>query len=149
MGRRCCCGDYEDCEYCKDSKAPKYIKLVISGMADKTCANCNSINGTFILELTSNPAAICYYTHQIASICQDSPSIDLFQLSIPSSGIVTLQITIRTAFVNQVLFYQFSLDSPPKCLEIDEEVGLSSEEPPLGAFNPCDPASSTARIVSL
>ena len=48
----CCCEKQFTCEPCPGgtNNAPQYMTVVISGMADDTCANCDDYDGTYVLE---------------------------------------------------------------------------------------------------
>lgn len=52
------CPDAGTCCICLDQSAPKYLKLVVSGIVNDTCAECTELNGTYICELSASTCHI-------------------------------------------------------------------------------------------
>ena len=74
-----CCGE-EECANCIDSAAPTYMTLVVDGVLDDGCSNCEDMNGTWVIPAYSD--CIWQRTESL-DVCGQDVTIQLAALSAP------------------------------------------------------------------
>lgn len=67
MGWYPCCCKKPACQYC--TATPTQLQVVISGVVDQDCSDCDSLNGTFTLDQVDGNACQWNYDNDSLSTC--------------------------------------------------------------------------------
>jgi hypothetical protein len=109
------CVDLVECDACEDPNSlPAIVKLVVVGLADGTCSNCPTLNGTYILDfievfhticsLEEGPLFGCMWSITLPSTCGDGDQ-DGISVFLGANGQVAGEIYIHRPGLTQVLTF--------------------------------------------
>jgi len=149
-----CCGEtlpgYAACTYCLGSgnNAPQYVTVVLSGAADDDCTDCESYDGTYVVEhdeqcewQTAYSETECGFTNK-----------NIWIIAYGDGGGATpyyLWGRFGQEGVSPNLYYFYGTQQAGKfdCLSPDEEYTLSYNSEDIGGFgggnNECDLSGAT------
>jgi len=144
FARRCCCGGGSDCLRCESGTAPQQIEVVITGVTNNFCSDCDDWNDTWILDfVTISADDLCRWEYIIDPTSCSATFIDGRILNV--GGNAQFIIAFRSPpTVLQGSWKSNVVGSPIDCSDL---AALSFSAQPIGF--PCNEDSSTCVVTSL
>jgi hypothetical protein len=134
-----CCGG-ATCAHCDTGTMPNQVQIVVSGIANASCATCASLNGTFILTARAPIGGNCAWQLVISEVCGPSGFTSI-TMQLGGTG---LNIDFGHAFLQNV---RFSDGTSP---EIDDCQSWSSFSVAKGTTGTvCTNAAATCLLTTL
>lgn len=126
------------CIQCTDGRAPDQVALTISGMANNTCNQCGSLDGSYILDLFScgtSPPGLVYLGTVGGGICAGQCSVDYDSVQVS----VLRNFVDGTATVDAIIFgsggtiavrwvQTYGAGSNPACLTLGASPPFSNQQ---------------------
>lgn len=102
----CCCPPIETwpddiCGYCDEGTVSKWYRVDIAGLNDEVCGDCEMLNGSYVIEITSHGDTECFGSLNITNVCDvtcgDRGNCHFFQIVLRINNLVLgrLSVTLR------------------------------------------------------
>lgn len=131
--------DTGGCVFCTSDLAPPRVQVDISGIVDNTCADCDTWNGTFILDKAVFGVGICDWSYE-GSLCGDAA---LFVRLSLSGANIELQVNLQSVAGGFIWRTISATDFDCMGWSATSVAGFSA------VLNPCDFSGSAVTITAL